>query len=152
MRNYDEDVKDKATKEGKAPVLGKGVLPENQPVVVTAKLASKTAKKKIKENGGATRAGKACQGQLSSASTQLGKSGPVDDHKVNGVGDLGGITLNLNANVEVDPGTKQEGTSSSKASSDEGYGKLNGNPRGSLLQNGNVDEKRDQGGFYFGGC
>lgn len=107
------------------------------------------------------RAAEACQGRLSSASTQLGKSEPVDDQKVNGVGGLGGITLNLNANVsipkrprdlvgrkkvEVDPGTKQEGTSSSKASSDEGSGKLSGNPRGSLLHNGNVDEKLDLNG------
>ncbi|KAI4382459.1 hypothetical protein MLD38_008422 [Melastoma candidum] len=34
-------------------VLGKGVLPANQPVVVKAKLVSKNAEKKIKENGGA---------------------------------------------------------------------------------------------------
>ncbi|KNA24920.1 hypothetical protein SOVF_011230 [Spinacia oleracea] len=59
-----EDVKEKAKKEGKAPVidvtqfgffkvLGKGVLPNSQPVVVKAKLISKVAEKKIKENGGA---------------------------------------------------------------------------------------------------
>ncbi|OWM68514.1 hypothetical protein CDL15_Pgr023479 [Punica granatum] len=34
-------------------VLGKGVLPEQQPIVVKAKLVSKTAEKKIKEAGGA---------------------------------------------------------------------------------------------------
>ncbi|KAF7829312.1 60S ribosomal protein L27a-3 [Senna tora] len=34
-------------------VLGKGVLPENKPVVVKAKLISKIAEKKIKEAGGA---------------------------------------------------------------------------------------------------
>nr|GMD16639.1 60S ribosomal protein L27a-3 [Ipomoea batatas] len=34
-------------------VLGKGVLPSNQPVVVKAKLVSKIAEKKIKEAGGA---------------------------------------------------------------------------------------------------
>ncbi|GAU35804.1 hypothetical protein TSUD_155790 [Trifolium subterraneum] len=34
-------------------VLGKGVLPKNQPVVVKAKLISKIAEKKIKEAGGA---------------------------------------------------------------------------------------------------
>ncbi|CAI0560223.1 unnamed protein product [Linum tenue] len=34
-------------------VLGKGVLPENQPIVVKAKLVSKNAEKKIKEAGGA---------------------------------------------------------------------------------------------------
>ncbi|XP_027121444.1 large ribosomal subunit protein uL15x [Coffea arabica] len=61
------DLKEKAVSEGKsgkAPlidvtqfgyfkVLGKGALPENQPVVVKAKLVSKTAEKKIKEAGGA---------------------------------------------------------------------------------------------------
>ncbi|CAA3028044.1 60S ribosomal L27a-3-like [Olea europaea subsp. europaea] len=34
-------------------VLGKGVLPPSQPVVVKAKLVSKIAEKKIKEAGGA---------------------------------------------------------------------------------------------------
>ncbi|KAG6400884.1 hypothetical protein SASPL_137729 [Salvia splendens] len=34
-------------------VLGKGMLPDNLPVVVKAKLISKTAEKKIKEAGGA---------------------------------------------------------------------------------------------------
>ncbi|OWM63792.1 hypothetical protein CDL15_Pgr006054 [Punica granatum] len=34
-------------------VLGKGVLPEQQPIVVKAKLVSKTAEKKIKEASGA---------------------------------------------------------------------------------------------------
>lgn len=34
-------------------VLGKGMLPEGKPVVVKAKLVSKTAEKKIKEAGGA---------------------------------------------------------------------------------------------------
>lgn len=59
-----QDVKEKASKEGKAPVidvtqfgyfkvLGKGVLPENQALVVKSKLISKIAEKKIKENGGA---------------------------------------------------------------------------------------------------
>ena len=58
-----EDVKAKATKDsaplidvtqfGYFKVLGKGVLPENQPVVVKAKLVFKTAEKKIKEAGGA---------------------------------------------------------------------------------------------------
>ncbi|MDG2830092.1 uL15 family ribosomal protein, partial [Vibrio parahaemolyticus] len=49
-----QEVKDKASKENKAPlidvtqfgyfkVLGKGVLPQNQPVVVKAKLISKIA-------------------------------------------------------------------------------------------------------------
>ncbi|KAK9684775.1 hypothetical protein RND81_10G231400 [Saponaria officinalis] len=58
------DVREKAAKEGNAPVvdvtqfgyfkvLGKGVLPENQAVVVKAKLISKIAEKKIKVNGGA---------------------------------------------------------------------------------------------------
>ena len=58
-----QEVKDKASKDnvplidvtqfGYFKVLGKGVLPENQPVVVKAKLISKIAEKKIKENGGA---------------------------------------------------------------------------------------------------
>ena len=58
-----QDVKDKATKDnvpvvdvtqfGYFKVLGKGVLPGNQPFVVKAKLVSKTAEKKIKEAGGA---------------------------------------------------------------------------------------------------
>ncbi|XP_058767462.1 large ribosomal subunit protein uL15y-like [Vicia villosa] len=60
-----QEVKDKAAKEkDRAPVidvsqfgyfkvLGKGVLPVNQAVVVKAKLISKTAEKKIKEAGGA---------------------------------------------------------------------------------------------------
>ncbi len=58
-----QGVKDKASKDnvplidvtqfGYFKVLGKGVLPENQPVVVKAKLISKIAEKKIKENGGA---------------------------------------------------------------------------------------------------
>ncbi|WRX19469.1 Large ribosomal subunit protein uL15/eL18 - like 6 [Theobroma cacao] len=60
-----QDVKDKAkcskdsaplidvTQFGYFKVLGKGVLPENQPIVVKAKLVSKTAEKKIKEAGGA---------------------------------------------------------------------------------------------------
>ncbi|KAF5743735.1 60S ribosomal protein L27a-3-like [Tripterygium wilfordii] len=54
----------KSSKDGNVPVidvtqfgyfklLGKGVLPENQPMVVKAKLVSKIAEKKIKENGGA---------------------------------------------------------------------------------------------------
>ncbi|KAH8495342.1 hypothetical protein H0E87_018501 [Populus deltoides] len=57
------DVKDKATKDtvpmidvtqfGYFKVLGKGVLPEKQPIVVKAKLISKIAEKKIKEAGGA---------------------------------------------------------------------------------------------------
>jgi large subunit ribosomal protein L27Ae len=58
-------VKDKASKSknvapvidvsqfGYFKVLGKGVLPQNQPVVVKAKLISKIAEKKIKEAGGA---------------------------------------------------------------------------------------------------
>ncbi|TYH52475.1 hypothetical protein ES332_D09G030500v1 [Gossypium tomentosum] len=41
------------TQFGYFKVLGKGVLPENQPIVVKAKLVSKTAEKKIKEAGGA---------------------------------------------------------------------------------------------------
>lgn len=60
-----QEVKDKAAAtKGSAPVidvtqygyfkvLGKGVLPENQAVVVKAKLISKNAEKKIKEGGGA---------------------------------------------------------------------------------------------------
>ncbi|KAI5391649.1 60S ribosomal protein L27a-3, variant 4 [Lathyrus oleraceus] len=59
-----QEVKDKALKEKKAPVidvtqhgyfklLGKGVLPQNQPFVVKTKLISKIAEKKIKEAGGA---------------------------------------------------------------------------------------------------
>ncbi|KAL5995114.1 60S ribosomal protein L27a-3 [Asimina triloba] len=61
-----EDVKEKAksASAGQAPLiditqfgyfklLGKGMLPEGQPVVVKAKLVSKTAEKKIKEAGGA---------------------------------------------------------------------------------------------------
>ncbi|XP_071903356.1 large ribosomal subunit protein uL15x-like [Coffea arabica] len=58
-----QEAKDKATKDnipliditqfGYFKVMGKGVLPENQPVVVKVKLVSKTAKKKIKEAGGA---------------------------------------------------------------------------------------------------
>jgi len=60
-----QEVKDKALKSkdtaplidvtqyGYFKVLGKGVLPENQPFVVKAKLISKIAEKKIKEAGGA---------------------------------------------------------------------------------------------------
>jgi len=59
-----QQVKDQASKDNKAPLidvtqfgyfklLGKGVLPENQPLVVKAKLVSKIAEKKIKEAGGA---------------------------------------------------------------------------------------------------
>ncbi|VFQ93207.1 unnamed protein product [Cuscuta campestris] len=58
-----EEVKGKATKDsvpmidvtqiGYFKVLGKGVLPRGQPVVVKAKLVSKIAEKKIKEAGGA---------------------------------------------------------------------------------------------------
>ncbi|MFQ6666721.1 hypothetical protein Gotur_032974 [Gossypium turneri] len=58
-----QDVKAKANKDsapmidvtqfGYFKVLGKGVLPQNQPMVVKAKLVSKTAEKKIKEAGGA---------------------------------------------------------------------------------------------------
>ncbi|KAL7099217.1 hypothetical protein ACP275_09G069300 [Erythranthe tilingii] len=58
-----QEVKDKATKDnapvidvtqfGYFKVLGKGLLPAGQPVVVKAKLISKTAEKKIKEAGGA---------------------------------------------------------------------------------------------------
>ncbi|PKU68793.1 60S ribosomal protein L27a-3-like [Dendrobium catenatum] len=61
-----EEVKAAATKApgGSAPmidvtqfgyfkVLGKGTLPPSQPLVVKAKLVSKIAEKKIKENGGA---------------------------------------------------------------------------------------------------
>ncbi|KAL7098421.1 hypothetical protein ACP275_09G017000 [Erythranthe tilingii] len=58
-----QEVKDKATKDnaplidvtqfGYFKVLGKGLLPAGQPVVVKAKLVSKTAEKKIKEAGGA---------------------------------------------------------------------------------------------------
>ncbi|TYJ43410.1 hypothetical protein E1A91_A03G151300v1 [Gossypium mustelinum] len=58
-----QDVKVKANKDsapmidvtqfGYFKVLGKGVLPQNQPMVVKAKLVSKTAEKKIKEAGGA---------------------------------------------------------------------------------------------------
>ena len=57
-----EDVKEKASAD-KAPVidvtqfgyfkvLGKGFLPLEKPIVVKAKLVSKTAEKKIKEAGG----------------------------------------------------------------------------------------------------
>ncbi|KAK2389572.1 60S ribosomal protein L27a [Trifolium repens] len=60
-----EDVKEKVAKsKNTAPVvdvtqlgffkvLGKGVLPSNQPLIVKAKLISKIAEKKIKEAGGA---------------------------------------------------------------------------------------------------
>ncbi|KAK7354003.1 hypothetical protein VNO80_19459 [Phaseolus coccineus] len=59
-----QEVKEKASKDNMAPLidvtqfgyfklLGKGVLPENQPLVVKAKLVSKIAEKKIKEAGGA---------------------------------------------------------------------------------------------------
>ncbi|XWS47634.1 hypothetical protein CRYUN_Cryun13aG0000900 [Craigia yunnanensis] len=60
-----QDVKDKSkaskdsaplidvTQFGYFEVLGKGVLPQNQPIVVKAKLVSKTAEKKIKDAGGA---------------------------------------------------------------------------------------------------
>ncbi|KAF2288516.1 hypothetical protein GH714_008109 [Hevea brasiliensis] len=41
------------TQHGYFKVLGKGALPENKPIVVKAKLVSKIAEKKIKENGGA---------------------------------------------------------------------------------------------------
>ncbi|XP_020596586.1 60S ribosomal protein L27a-3-like [Phalaenopsis equestris] len=41
------------TQFGYFKVLGKGMLPASQPVVVKAKLISKTAEKKIKANGGA---------------------------------------------------------------------------------------------------
>ncbi|RDX76496.1 60S ribosomal protein L27a-3, partial [Mucuna pruriens] len=41
------------TQFGYFKVLGKGVLPQNQPLVVKAKLVSKIAEKKIKEAGGA---------------------------------------------------------------------------------------------------
>lgn len=41
------------TQFGYFKVLGKGLLPESQPVVVKAKLVSKIAEKKIKEAGGA---------------------------------------------------------------------------------------------------
>ena len=41
------------TQFGYFKVLGKGVLPESQPIVVKAKLISKTAEKKIKDAGGA---------------------------------------------------------------------------------------------------
>ncbi|KAB2041959.1 hypothetical protein ES319_D02G183800v1 [Gossypium barbadense] len=57
-----QDVKAKANKDsapmidvtqfGYFKVLGKGVLPQNQPMVVKAKLVSKAAEKKIKEAGG----------------------------------------------------------------------------------------------------
>ncbi|KAL9239626.1 hypothetical protein vseg_013932 [Gypsophila vaccaria] len=58
------DVREAAAKEGKAPVvdvthfgyfkvLGKGLLPDGQQVVVKSKLISKIAEKKIKQNGGA---------------------------------------------------------------------------------------------------
>lgn len=58
-----DDIKEKASKEnvplidvsqfGYFKVLGKGLLPENKPVVVKARLISKMAEKKIKEAGGA---------------------------------------------------------------------------------------------------
>ncbi|KAJ6914534.1 hypothetical protein NC651_016722 [Populus alba x Populus x berolinensis] len=41
------------TQFGYFKVLGKGVLPDKQPIVVKAKLISKIAEKKIKEAGGA---------------------------------------------------------------------------------------------------
>lgn len=41
------------TQFGYVKVLGKGFLPESQPIVVKAKLISKVAEKKIKEAGGA---------------------------------------------------------------------------------------------------
>ncbi|PWA95503.1 Ribosomal protein L15, conserved site-containing protein [Artemisia annua] len=41
------------TQFGCFKVLGKGVVPLTHPMVVKAKLISKTAEKKIKENGGA---------------------------------------------------------------------------------------------------
>jgi large subunit ribosomal protein L27Ae len=54
----DKDSKDnvpllEVTQVGYFKVLGKGILPKNQPAVVKAKLLSKTAEKKIKEAGGA---------------------------------------------------------------------------------------------------
>ncbi|KAF8378559.1 hypothetical protein HHK36_029904 [Tetracentron sinense] len=58
-----QDIKDKAspdnvpcldvTQFGYFKVLGKGILPSTQPIVVKAKIVSKTAEKKIKEAGGA---------------------------------------------------------------------------------------------------
>ena len=60
-----QDIKEKASKSkettplinvtqlGYFKVLGKVVLPENQPMAVKAKLMSKIAEKKIKEGGGA---------------------------------------------------------------------------------------------------
>ncbi|KAA8542228.1 hypothetical protein F0562_023380 [Nyssa sinensis] len=60
---FGKDVKDKATPDnvpmidvtqfGYFKVLGKGVLPSSQPIVVKAKLVSKSAENKIKEAGGA---------------------------------------------------------------------------------------------------
>ncbi|XVE74969.1 hypothetical protein DITRI_Ditri12bG0060600 [Diplodiscus trichospermus] len=57
-----QDVKEKSNKDAASmidvtqfsyfKVLRKGVLPEIQPIVVKAKLVSKTAEKKIKEAGG----------------------------------------------------------------------------------------------------
>ncbi|KAK9289621.1 hypothetical protein L1049_007779 [Liquidambar formosana] len=57
-----KDLKDKASKDnilmiditqfGYFKVLGEGVLPNSQPIVVKAKLVSKIAKKKITEAGG----------------------------------------------------------------------------------------------------
>ncbi|XP_021675000.2 60S ribosomal protein L27a-2 [Hevea brasiliensis] len=41
------------TQYGYFKVLGKGAMPENKPIVVKAKLVSKIAENKIKENGGA---------------------------------------------------------------------------------------------------
>ncbi|KAC9547193.1 hypothetical protein R6Q59_016216 [Mikania micrantha] len=41
------------TQHGYLKVLGKGTMPADQPIVVKAKLISKTAEKKIKEAGGA---------------------------------------------------------------------------------------------------
>ncbi|KAL9666170.1 hypothetical protein QQ045_000494 [Rhodiola kirilowii] len=59
---FGKEVKDKASKDnvpvidvtqfGYFKVLGKGMLPDSKPVVVKAKLISKTAEKRIKEAGG----------------------------------------------------------------------------------------------------
>ncbi|WMV44911.1 hypothetical protein MTR67_038296, partial [Solanum verrucosum] len=52
VKNNDTANKGTAPLIGYFNVLGKGVLLSRQPVVVKAKLVSKNAEKKIKENGG----------------------------------------------------------------------------------------------------
>ncbi|XP_021746355.1 uncharacterized protein LOC110712204 [Chenopodium quinoa] len=110
-----------------------------------------------------------CKSGLNSA--DLGNQVSREESGVDGGGaGYGGISLNLNSNVtipkrprdlvrrkkvEVDRVSKQEGTSSSKASSTEGEGKLSGNAGGILSQNGIANGKVAQNGESEGtsnGC